>query len=207
MLAKAEEVVTARKAEAIKMRKERNIAWAEKRGLKKSVTKYQSKVASLDKKVAFLERQRGAAEREVTMLAMEVGEVQEDLDDATRLLLASRGKMSELEQRELDLLVAQVNEEEGMLDTGASVSLINALGKKKRERWSQDIIELGMELMEKNLSGQQAESVTRAFVQFQHPHLTENVDYRIPSAARFKGTADCFVFLFLNIKKRIQFPL
>jgi hypothetical protein len=206
LLEKAEGMVTAGKAEAEKMRKERNKAWAERRGLKESVTKYQSTIASRDKKVAYLERQRGAAEREMGTLAMEVEDVLEDLDDATRLLVAARGKMSELEQRELDLLVAQVNEEEGMLETGASVSLIDALGKKKGERWSQDIIELGMELMEKNLSGQQAESVTRAFVHFQHPHLTENADYRIPSAARFKGTAHCFGFQFLYTKKRIQFP-
>ena len=205
LLEKAEGMVTAGKAEAEKMRKERNKAWAERRGLKESVTKYQSTIASRDKKVAYLERQRGAAEREMGTLAMEVEDVLEDLDDATRLLVAARGKMSELEQRELDLLVAQVNEEEGMLETGASVSLIDALGKKKGERWSQDIIELGMELMEKNLSGQQAESVTRAFVHFQHPHLTENADYRIPSAARFKGTAHCFGFQFLYTKSEFNF--
>ena len=42
-----------------------------------------------------------------------------------------------------------------------------------------------MGLMEKDLSGGQAEPVTRAFVAFQHPHLVENVGYRTPPAARF----------------------
>ena len=42
-----------------------------------------------------------------------------------------------------------------------------------------------MELMEKNLSGEQAESGIRAFVALQHPNLAGNVDYRTPSAARF----------------------
>ena len=56
----------------------------------------------------------------------------------------------------------------------------------RRGRWSQGTTELGMELTEKNLSGEQAGSVTRAFVAFQHPHLVEDVDCRIPSAARFK---------------------
>ena len=47
-------------------------------------------------------------------------------------------------------------------------------------------MELGMELMGKNLGGGQAGSVTWAFVELQHPHLVENEDCRIPSVARFR---------------------
>ena len=71
-----------------------------------------------------------------------------------------------------------------MIDIGASVSLVGSPGNKKGERWSQGIIELGMGLMEKNLSGEQAESVTRAPVAFQHLHLVGNVDYRTSPVAR-----------------------
>ena len=49
-------------------------------------------------------------------------------------------------------------------------------------------MELGMELMEKDLGGGQAESVTRAFVAFQHPNLVENLDYR-PLGRALHGVA------------------
>lgn len=89
--------------------------------------------------------------------------------------------LSPAAREELDFLVDASKE----VDTEQTVSLIAELGKKG-ERWSQDIIELGMELMEKGLTAPQAEQVTRAFVAFQHPDKVEGKDYRIPAAARFK---------------------
>ena len=104
---------------------------------------------------------------------------------AGRLLLRAQGKLGEEEKAGLGRLVGGVGKEADMIDTDASVSLVGALGKKKGERLSQGIMELGIEPVEKNLSGEQAGSMTRACVAFQHPHFVDNVDYRTPSAARF----------------------
>jgi len=142
-----------------------------------------------DKKVAALQGRWEEAEDEAALPAMEVKNVQEELGEAERLLLRARGKTGEEEKAGLGPLVGEVGKEAGMIDTDASVSLVGALSKKKGERWSQGITELAMEIMEKNLSGGQAESVTRAFVAFQRPHLVENVDYRIPPAASGSGAS------------------
>ena len=97
----------------------------------------------------------------------------------TKELLRARNLLSVSEKAELDILVqAQEVDVEGP-------SLIGVLGKKG-ERWSQDVIEIGMELMEKGLSARQAEAVTRVFVHFLYPELKEGVDYRIPSHQRFE---------------------
>jgi hypothetical protein len=186
LLQKQKEMAKDEKERAEEMRKQRNRAWAERRGLVASVAKCQLAIEARDKKVEALQGRWEEVEEEAALLAMGMGDVQEELGEAERVLLRARGKMGEEEKAELGRLVGEIGKEADMIGTGASVSLVGALGKKKGERWSQDVIELGMELMAKNLSGEQAESVTRAFVAFQHPHLVENVDYRIPSAARFK---------------------
>jgi hypothetical protein len=103
----------------------------------------------------------------------------QSIDEMTKELLRARELLSDSGKAELDILVqAQEVEVE-------EPSLIGVLGKKG-ERWSQDVIEIGMELMEKGLSARQAEAVTRAFVHFLYPNLKEGIDYRIPSHQRFK---------------------
>ena len=63
--------------------------------------------------------------------------------------------MGEEKKAGLGRLVGVVAREAGMIDTDAPVSLVGAPGKKKGERWSQGTIELGKELIKKNLSGEQ----------------------------------------------------
>ena len=54
------------------------------------------------------------------------------------------------------------------------------------ERQSQDVVELGLGLMSKGLTAEQAVSVVRTFVHFEHPDKKEGRDYRIPGASRFR---------------------
>ena len=67
----------------------------------------------------------------------------------------------------------------------APLDLVDMLGHKG-ESYSQDIVELGLQLMAMRLTAEQAVNVTRAFVQLQHPDKVEGDDYRIPSSARFR---------------------
>jgi hypothetical protein len=74
-----------------------------------------------------------------------------------------------------------------MLPSSAEVPpgyLLNCLSCKGR-LYCQDIIELGLRLMGLELSAQQAQSVLRAFVEFQYPDKVEGIDYRIPDVRRF----------------------
>ena len=100
------------------------------------------------------------------------------------VLLAARAKHPPAAQRELDLLVSEVGDE---IDVITKVSPVDAL-KKRRERWSQDIIEVGMELMGSALSAQQAEGMMRAFVA---KRKERTIEFRRRSAcgngARFSG--------------------
>ena len=124
-------------------------------------------------------------EEEAASLAMEVEDVQEELGEAKRLLLRARGKMGEEEKRARPAR-GRGGQRGGNDRHGTSVSLVGTPGKNKCGRWSQKVMELGMELVGKNLGGEQAGSVTWAFVEFQHPHLVENEDCHTPSAARLK---------------------
>ena len=65
------------------------------------------------------------------------------------------------------------------------LDLATMLGHKG-ESYCQDVVELAFKLMAMRLTAEQAVSVTRAFVQLQHPDAVEGDDYRIPSAARFQ---------------------
>ena len=63
--------------------------------------------------------------------------------------------------------------------------LLEALGKK-RESYTQDIIELGLTLMGLELSAEQAVEVVRAFVTLEYPEKKEGIHFRIPDARRFR---------------------
>ena len=54
------------------------------------------------------------------------------------------------------------------------------------ERYSQDVVELGLELMSKGLTAEQAVSVVRTFAHFEYPDKEEGRDYRNPDASRFR---------------------
>ena len=54
------------------------------------------------------------------------------------------------------------------------------------ERYSQDAVGLGLELMSKGLTAEQAVSVVRTFANFEYPDKEEGKDYRIPDASRFR---------------------
>ena len=54
------------------------------------------------------------------------------------------------------------------------------------ERYTQDVVELGLELMSKGLTAEQAASVVRTFAHFEYPDKEEGKDHRIPDASRFR---------------------
>ena len=65
------------------------------------------------------------------------------------------------------------------------VALWRELGMRG-ERYSQDVVELGLELMSKGLTAEQAVSVVRTFAHFEYPDKEEDRDYRIPGASYFR---------------------
>jgi hypothetical protein len=79
-------------------------------------------------------------------MAEELGDKDQSSDDMAKELRHARGLLSEPGKAELGILVQSQEEKEV-----EAPSLIGVLGKKG-ERWSQDVIEIGMELMEKGLS-------------------------------------------------------
>jgi len=101
LLQKQKEMAKDEKERAEEMRKQRNRAWAERRGLTAPVAKSQQAIEARDKKAAALQEKREEAEEEVASLAMEVGDLQEELGEAERLLLRARGKMGEEEKAKL----------------------------------------------------------------------------------------------------------
>ena len=163
---------------AKKLERERDAARREKRDWKQQAQAYKKSAEAADAKVKRAEGQAAAAEADSAKMAEELGDMVESLDEMTKELLRARALLSDSEKAELDILVQAQEVEEGP-------SLVGVLGKKD-ERWSQDVIEIGMELIEKGLSARQAEAVTRAFVHFLYPNLVEGVDYRIPGHQRFK---------------------
>ena len=54
------------------------------------------------------------------------------------------------------------------------------------ERYSQGVVELGLELMSKGLTADQAVPVVRTFAHFEYPDKEEGWGYRIPGASRFR---------------------
>jgi hypothetical protein len=163
---------------AKKLKRERDAARREKRDWKQQAQAYKKSAEAADAKIKRAEGQAAAAEADSAKMAEELGDMDKSLDEMTKELLRARALLSQSEKAELDILVQAQEVEEGP-------SLVGVLGKKD-ERWSQDVIEIGMELIEKGLSARQAEAVTRAFVHFLYPNLVESVDYRIPGHQRFK---------------------
>ena len=66
------------------MRKQRNRAWAERCGLAASVAKCQRAIEARDKQVAALQERRKEAEEQAALLAIEAGDMQEELGEAER---------------------------------------------------------------------------------------------------------------------------
>jgi len=90
-------------------------------------------------------------------MAEELGEKDVEVDELRDELFRARSLMPKVAQAQLDMLVF----ESRAIDTKSTVStvsLIGALGKKG-EMYSQDVIELGMELMEKGLTAPQVSEV------------------------------------------------
>lgn len=76
-----------------KMRAELETSWAETCGMKKKVAAFKKAILARDRKVAKLEDERDAAVASVAELALECGELEGDLDEATKLLLATRSQL------------------------------------------------------------------------------------------------------------------
>ena len=49
-----------------------------------------------------------------------------------------------------------------------------------------NVVLLGLELMSKGLTAEQAASVVRTFAHFEYPDKEEGMDYRNPGASRFR---------------------
>ena len=132
---KGDERTAAQKEETQKMRIQRDQARAQKREFQRRAKALQGRLNAAQK----VELQLEAAEVEAVNLAMDLEDAHCEVDDTTKDLIRALDSMSSKARTELDVLVARASE----IDTEGSVSLIEALGKRKGERWSQDIIELG----------------------------------------------------------------
>ena len=95
------------------------------------------------------------AEWETAGMAQELGELENDFAEMSAQLKVAVERMSKAERQEFDSLVQESRSVEPTTPTTpTTVSLVGALGKKN-QLWSQDVIELGMELMEKGLTAPQ----------------------------------------------------
>ena len=103
---------------------------------------------------ATAEAKSATAEAEVVRMAEELGGMDVEVDELRDELFRARSLMPKVAQAQLDMLLL----ESRAIDTKSTVSLIGALGKKG-EMYSQDVIELGMELMEKGLTAPQVSEV------------------------------------------------
>ena len=111
----------------------------------------------MEAKLSRAEKGKEAAETEVGSLAQALGEREAEIAELRAELARARGLMSGPAQKQLDSLI----EERKKVSTEPTVSLIGALGMKG-ELWSQDVIELGMELMEKGLTAPQVTTLVNS---------------------------------------------
>lgn len=102
------------------------------------------------------EKEKGeVAEWETARMAQELGELENNFAEMSAELKVAVERMSKAERQEFDSLVQESRSVEPTTPTTpTTVSLVGALGKKN-QLWSQDVIELGMELMEKGLTAPQ----------------------------------------------------
>jgi len=114
----------------------------------------EAEVGKAKKARATAESMQATADAEVARMAEELGEMDVEVDELREELFRARSLMPKVAQAQLDMLLL----ESRAIDTKSTVSLIGALGKKG-EMYSQDVIELGMELMEKGLTAPQVSEV------------------------------------------------
>ena len=72
------------------------------------------------------------------------------------------------------------NERKGL--TNPFITLVGMKG----DEYSQDMVELGLKMMSRSLSSQQAHGVMVDYGTSVYPQLTSGVDYRVPSASQFR---------------------
>ena len=150
----------------------------------RAATKKAGKMESLlGRKVAMVEvlQERLAAEQHDNMeLAVENEDQAEEVRELAKTVAELEALLDKDSKQQYDCLRAS---REGAEEP--SISLMRELGVRG-ERYSQDVVELGLELMSQALTAQQAVSVVRTFVAFEHPTKVEGEDYRVPSAQRFR---------------------
>jgi hypothetical protein len=66
-----------------------------------------------------------------------------------------------------------------------SLCLVHLFGKK-RQKYSREAVELGMEIMSHGMSAQTARDTIRTFVVKLYPEHIENQDYRLPAVSLLK---------------------
>ena len=142
----------------------KNLARREKRTAVRDLEEGVKRLRRANKRADAEMEARGIAESEVAALAQELGDVQNDVAELSAELQCALKGMSDAEREEFDSLV----QESRTVDATHTVSLVGALGKKG-ERWSQDVIELGMELMEKGLTAPQVGCALTCW----YPHLPD----------------------------------
>ena len=136
---------------------------------------YENKTAQME----HLQEQLDSQKAETATLALEVEDKAEEVQG--------------LEQPVADLEALQYKESlaeyERLKESRAcdrpKVALWRKLGMRGG-RYSQDVVELGQELMSKDLTAEQAVSVVCTFAHFEYPDKEENRGYRIPDASRFR---------------------
>lgn len=106
----------------------------------------------------------------------QIEELQDKLDACEAKLNSTYGK------QKTSLFMDSINK---LKKSSSTNKLVEALGQKG-QRFSQDIVELGLSLMTSRISSEQAVEMIRIFVAFESPDLKEGADYRIPDAPRFR---------------------
>ena len=175
---KREKSVGDAEAKTERMRALKNAANSRAREAEKKASRMLSLLGSKEAMVELLQEKLGGEQADNAGLAMEnedkAGEVRE-LQQTVEVLEG--------------LLDGESKSEYERLKSGAggepTVCLWRELGLRG-ERYSQDTVELGLEIMSKALTAEQAVSVVRTFVAFEHPDKAEGKDYRIPDAGRFR---------------------
>ena len=154
-----------------------------------------------------------AIEKEREMAASSRKLALSELANAGRILEAER-KKTKLEREKKESLLAdcerlceeledaQCNESDGSGDEKFTFEESNKVREAKRpgllglvgmkgEKYTLEMVELGMELMSRGMTAPAARSVLVVFMKKAHPECTMGVDYRIPDPMMFKRWRMC----------------
>ena len=177
---KRESEVSKANAETERLRGLKNQSNQRARDAEKKVGKMESLLGRKGAMVEMLLERLAAEQSDNAELATEVEDRTEEVRQLGQTVAELESCLDARSKAEYDRLRA------AKADAGEpSINLWRELGVRG-ERYSHDVVELGLELMSQALTAQQATSVVRTIVAFEYPGKVENKDYRIPDASRFR---------------------